>query len=58
MHSLKALDCTIDETVNMEQMVDLGLEVLAQTWERRDTDSEIAFQVKYFSIFYKVFFSY
>ncbi|VDP21682.1 unnamed protein product [Onchocerca flexuosa] len=28
----------------MERMVDLGLEILAQTWRRRDADSEIAFQ--------------
>ncbi|KAL3995607.1 hypothetical protein ACH3XW_26535 [Acanthocheilonema viteae] len=44
LHSLKALDCVIDETINMEQMIDLGLEVLAQTWKRRGVDSEIAFQ--------------
>ncbi|CAG9539258.1 unnamed protein product [Cercopithifilaria johnstoni] len=44
LHSLKALDCTIDETLNIEQIIDLGLEILAQTWSRKDADSEIAFQ--------------
>ncbi|EJD74327.1 hypothetical protein LOAG_18341 [Loa loa] len=44
LHSLKALNYAIDEAVDMGQMVDLGLEVLAQTWRRRDAESEIAFQ--------------
>uniref|UniRef100_A0A0R3RPV4 alpha,alpha-trehalose-phosphate synthase (UDP-forming) n=1 Tax=Elaeophora elaphi TaxID=1147741 RepID=A0A0R3RPV4_9BILA len=44
LHSLKALNCAIDGTADMEQIVGLGLEVLAQTWRRRDADSEIAFQ--------------
>ncbi|VDM11455.1 unnamed protein product [Wuchereria bancrofti] len=43
LHSLKALGYTIDEA-DTGQMVDLGLEVLAQTWRRKDVDSEIAFQ--------------
>ncbi|VDM92358.1 unnamed protein product, partial [Litomosoides sigmodontis] len=44
LHSLKALECTIDESVNAEQIVESGLEVLAHTWGRRDSESEIAFQ--------------
>ncbi|KAM3718186.1 Alpha,alpha-trehalose-phosphate synthase [Dirofilaria immitis] len=44
LHALKALNYTADETADIERIVDLGLEVLAQTWRRRDADSEIAFQ--------------
>lgn len=47
LHSLKALECTIDEPVNVEQMVESSLEILVHTWGRRDAESEIAFQVTY-----------
>ncbi|VDN34987.1 unnamed protein product [Gongylonema pulchrum] len=44
LHSLKALDYKFDDTMDMERLIDMGLEVLAQTWRKRDADSEIAFQ--------------
>uniref|UniRef100_A0A915PGY4 alpha,alpha-trehalose-phosphate synthase (UDP-forming) n=1 Tax=Setaria digitata TaxID=48799 RepID=A0A915PGY4_9BILA len=54
LHSLKTLNYAIDETANIVRIVDLGLEVLAQTWQRRDADSELAFQAK-FSASYSCF---